>query len=318
MISRCKDRATATVWARIGFEFARSTFDWRVDETRGPRSVPTELTTDLMEIDFFCEVAWLKLGKARLAPGPIDWNSGCRQDERCKGARLNGCCFALDAICVTSGRIPAQRKFRPGEDGRDASDREAAEPCFTSRVPARRCAAPQLALTGLWEICRDDEQQPGTGGRADSAASVQARSGGPSPFPATRTHCGPTLVFAHRVWYRTRVEVPATAAGRSFFLVFPQNNLNTTVYVNGISLRLRQEPVRPGADRCDQGRSSRGSTRSGSASAMPGTATRPSPNDPMKLRRKWNLPKKFFGDGFQDLAYPIWNHPESGILATPA
>ena len=37
----------------------------------------------------------------------------------------------------------------------------------------------------------------------------------------------------------------------------------------------------------------------------------------MKLRRRWNLPKKFFGDGFQDLAYPIWNHPESGILATP-
>ena len=41
------------------------------------------------------------------------------------------------------------------------------------------------------------------------------------------------------------------------------------------------------------------------------------PDDPMKLRRTWNVPKKFFGDGFQDLAYPIWNHPESGILATP-
>ena len=37
----------------------------------------------------------------------------------------------------------------------------------------------------------------------------------------------------------------------------------------------------------------------------------------MKLRRRWNLPRKFFGDGFQDLAYPIWNHSESGILNTP-
>ena len=34
-----------------------------------------------------------------------------------------------------------------------------------------------------------------------------------------------------------------------------------------------------------------------------------SPTDPMKLRKTFNLPKKFFGDGFQDLAYPIWNHP---------
>ena len=29
------------------------------------------------------------------------------------------------------------------------------------------------------------------------------------------------------------------------------------------------------------------------------------------------MPKKFFHDGFQRLAYPIWNHPESGILVTP-
>ena len=42
-----------------------------------------------------------------------------------------------------------------------------------------------------------------------------------------------------------------------------------------------------------------------------------SPTNPLKLRRRWNLPRKFFGDGFQDLAYPIWNHAESGILATP-
>ena len=42
-----------------------------------------------------------------------------------------------------------------------------------------------------------------------------------------------------------------------------------------------------------------------------------SPTNPLKLRRRWNLPRKFLGDGFQDLAYPIWNHAESGILATP-
>jgi beta-galactosidase len=57
------------------------------------------------------------------------------------------------------------------------------------------------------------------------------------------------LTFAHRVWYRTRVEVPANMAGRSFFINFPKNNLNTTVYVNGQLCGFEKQPfVRFDAD----------------------------------------------------------------------
>ena len=41
------------------------------------------------------------------------------------------------------------------------------------------------------------------------------------------------------------------------------------------------------------------------------------PQRPLKLRKTFNIPLKYFGDGFQDLDYPVWNAPQSGILSTP-
>ena len=45
------------IWSRIGFEFVRSPFDWRIDDGPWQRVAPDQLTTDLMEIAFWCEVA---------------------------------------------------------------------------------------------------------------------------------------------------------------------------------------------------------------------------------------------------------------------
>ena len=58
------------VWSRIGFEFARSAFDWRIDDGPWERVAPDALTTDLMEIDVWCEVAWLHMGDRPLGAGP--------------------------------------------------------------------------------------------------------------------------------------------------------------------------------------------------------------------------------------------------------
>ncbi len=62
-------------------------------------------------------------------------------------------------------------------------------------------------------------------------------------MPGDRNTLRPDLLFAHRLWYRTKVNVPKEAAGRSFFLVFPQNNLNTTVYVNGVYCGFDKNPL---------------------------------------------------------------------------
>jgi hypothetical protein len=37
----------------------------------------------------------------------------------------------------------------------------------------------------------------------------------------------------------------------------------------------------------------------------------------MKLRRQFNLPLSYFGQGFQNMDYPIWNNPNSGNFGNP-
>src|SRR5579862_1892066 len=57
------------LWARIGFEFARSEFEWRMDDGNWTTVAPEVLTSDAMELDFFTEAAWLKLGDVQLGKG---------------------------------------------------------------------------------------------------------------------------------------------------------------------------------------------------------------------------------------------------------
>jgi beta-galactosidase len=45
--------ASYEIWNRIGFEFVRSPFEWRVDAGAWTTVSPNELTTDLMELDFW-------------------------------------------------------------------------------------------------------------------------------------------------------------------------------------------------------------------------------------------------------------------------
>ena len=85
-----------------------------------------------------------------------------------------------------------------------------------------------------------------------SPASGRADPGLPSTpvwraiaVPGDKNTLRPDLVFAHRVWYRTRVDVPATAAGRSFFLVFPQNN-STRPFMSTASIAASTRTRSPG------------------------------------------------------------------------
>ena len=137
------------------------------------------------------------------------------------------------------------------------------------------------------------------------------------PVPSDKNESRPDLLFAHRLWYRTRVNVPASMAGRSFFLTFPQNNLNTTVFVNGVLCGFNKNPhVRFQIDVTKGMKAGQiNEIRVGIRDAWYGYST--NPTNPLKLRRKFNLPLAFAGQGFQDLAYPIWKAFQSGILAAP-
>lgn len=308
------ERGSYQVWSRIGFEFVRSPFEWRIDGGSWTAVSPEELTTDLMEIGVWCEVAWLKLGDRQLDAGDHRLEIRLPRTKNDKD-QTNRILFACDAICLSAGDFSPNSKFKPDQDGRDDRDRQAAEQVFVLPEPAAPAARSAIALAGLWEICRHDEQQPG-----ETAAPIGELPKTPHwkaiPVPGDKNQLRPDLLFAHRLWYRTRVQVPQSCAGRSFHLVFPQNNLNTTVYVNGAYCGFDKNPfARVQIDVTAGMRPGENEIWVGIHDAW--YAYSSNPDRPLKLRKRFNLPVRFFSEGFQDLAYPIWHHPESGMLATP-
>ncbi|MBN1362202.1 MAG: hypothetical protein JW993_16520 [Sedimentisphaerales bacterium] len=309
-----KAEGTYEVWTRIGFEFVRSPFEYRIDGGDYRHVGPDDLTTDLMEIDYFCEVAWLKAGDVELPAGvhTLEIRIPKTKDEEGKTQRI---LYACDAICLCRDQFHPNSKYQPGETGRDERDEAAAKNVFQlPDAPVGQRSS--VSLKGLWEVTRDDEQMPG-----EVAAPIEAL---PEvtffkaiEVPSDKNVSRPDLVLAHRLWYRTRVNVPASLAGRSFYLDFPQNSLNTTVYVNGVYCGFERNPfchfqidvskaIEPGETN---------EIWVGIRDAWYGRTA--DPDRPLKLRRTFNLPLKFFHDGFQDLDYPIWNSPQSGILCTP-
>ena len=308
-------RGSYEIWNRIGYEFVRSPFDWRLDTGEWTRVSPDELTTDLMEFSLWNELAWLRLGERELGPGEhtLEFRVPRLKDDKGKFARI---LHASDAICIHEGPFYPNGRYRPGEAYRDAQDEAAGRQVFELPAAAAPGARTAVPLAGLWEVCRHDEQQPG-----EVAAPITDFPAAPYwraiPVPGDKNTLRPDLEMAHRLWYRTRVNVPAVLAGRSFQLVFPQNNLNTTVVVNGVLCGFDKNPF--ARVQIDVSKGIKPGTVNeiwvGLRDAWYAYST--NPDDPGKLRRRFNLPRKYSGDGFQDLAYPIWNHFESGILQTP-
>lgn len=311
------------VWNRLGFEFVRSTLQWRIDNSDWQTITPQQLTTDLVELQDWSEVAWIDMGKAHLTAGPhtLEIRLPKGKDEKGQPARI---LYASDALCLCAAPLTFRPngKFKPDEEYRTPADLDAAKKIFTLPTPKTTEQTPhsarvQILLAGTWEICRHDEQLPG-----EVAAPIKELPSAPHwsaiTVPGDKNTLRPDLLMAHRVWYRTRIEVPASyvQSGRSFQIVFPQNNLNTTVYLNDNYCGFNKNPyarfaiditkaIKPGINEL----------KVGIRDAYYGYSA--NPKDPMKLRRTFNIPLSFTHMGFQQLAYPIWNAFASGILATP-
>lgn len=302
------------VWHRIGYEFVRAPYQWRIDEGVWSDVKPDDLTSDLMSLGVWTEVAWLKVGVSDIKKGDhtLDLRVTKRLDDKGKTDRL---IFALDAVCLYAGEFVPNGKFKPGESGREDADDEAAKQVFALPEAATPAARASVSLAGAWEVCRNDEQAPGE-------VAVPMKDMPKNPIwkaiavPSDKNKSRPDLMFAHRLWYRTRVDVPASQKGRSFFLVMPENSLNTTVFVNGTYCGFDKNPfARIQIDVTPAVKTGVNEVWVGIRDAWYGRAA--NPDKPMKLRKTFNMPDTAFGAGFQDLAYPVWNFAQSGILQTP-
>ncbi|MCL2624680.1 MAG: hypothetical protein FWD31_13545, partial [Planctomycetaceae bacterium] len=278
---------------------------------------PDDLTIDLMEIGFWCEIAWLKLGDVTLPGGKHRLDIRIAKQTKPDG-KPDRILYASDCICLHPGKFQPYSKYKPNEDHRTERDTEAATHVFSAndiQQPYHTYGNKSLYLSGTWEICRDDELLPEPVAQPISRLPETTRWSA-IEVPGDKNTLRPDLQFAHRVWYRTKIDIPGGFHNHSGYIEFPQNNLNTTVYVNGQLCGFNKNPF--AKFRIDISKA----IKPGVNEIMVGIrdawyARTEKPDDPMKLRRTFNIPKSYFSEGFQDLVYPIWAHPQSGILVAP-
>lgn len=302
------------IWNRVGFEFVRSPFEWRVDGGAWNTASPDDLTSDLMELAQWSEVGWLKLGARDLKAGDhtLDIRLSATKNSKNETQRV---LYASDALVVSSGEFVPDGANKPGAYVPTKADTDAAKQVFELPAPKTQDARSVVALEGQWEVARDDEQlikavaAPMVPTRALSAWKAIA-------VPSDKNTSRPDLLFAHRLWYRTRVRVPANQVGRSFFIRFPLNSLNTSVFVNGRECGFNPNPLAPfQIDVSKAVKEGENEILVGIRDVWYGRTF--NPKNPMKLRRTFNTPLSYFGQGFQDLDYPVWNNPKSGLLEPP-
>ena len=223
--------------------------------------------------------------------------------------------FALDAICISAGDFQPHGRYKPGEAWRTDQDRAG------GAARLRTARASGAADRGGREACRSVGSLPPRratarrSGRTDRGfprASVLDGDRGPGDKnqrerPRLRpsalvSHAGPRPRLAR--WAVVPRRIPAQQ---------PQHD------------RLRQR-VFCGFDKNPLARVQIDVTKG----VQPGQvnelwvgikdgwyARETDPEDPLKLRRTFNLPLAFFGNGFQNLVYPVWNQKPLGILGTP-
>ncbi|MDF2439616.1 MAG: beta-galactosidase, partial [Abditibacteriota bacterium] len=313
------------IWNRLGMEFVRSPFEWRIDGDAWQEVSPEVPTTDLMALETWTEVAWLKLADRQLTAGAhsLEIRLPRRKDDKGKFQKVF---YTSDALLLHPGRFVPNGPNKPNENFNQfvAAERDrarqmaqaAAQKVFelptVKAAPGTRVGLP---LEGDWEIARHDETLPTEVGVPIPELPTAPRWTS-IPVPSDKNASRPDLLFAHRIWYRTRVSVPEQYLGRSFGLTFPLNNLNTTVYVNGVLCGFNKNPfAKFDIDVSKAIKSGQNEIWVGIRDAWYGFTANPA--KPMKLRRMWNYPHDWWNKGFMDLAYPVWNSPQSGLLEAP-
>jgi len=238
------------VWGRIGMEYVRAPFDWKIDDGEWDRVGlwdAEDQTTDLYELARWQSIGWLQMGAQRLESGehtltiriPVTYeqSNGEKQPQRI--------IWTADAFCVHNGRFVPNGKVKPGEPYQTERDQEAAEQVY--RLPAADSPRVELPLHGLWQMARFDER----------GLVEEGTREGPTPLPDHDLHWRsyeapgdrhaqhPELVFNHRYFIRTKVDVPADHVGRSFVLDIADLSAFATVYVNGERIGHRTNPLAP-------------------------------------------------------------------------
>ena len=304
------------LWDRIGYEYVRSAFDWRIDS--GPWSTvqPTTNTIDLMELQDWNEVAWLNLGTVTITTGDHTLQIRLPKSQDSKGI-ANRILYASDAICLADSTFRPNSKYKPGDKSfLTPRDTSAAAKIYQANVTSG--AQTSTSLKGDWEIARWDEDkvvnrdQP-----VDQLPDLDALAWTAIAVPADRNVARPDLSFAHRVLYRTQFSVSDDAASHAWILHFPSINLLGSVFVNGHLAGTTNTPL--AVWDCDITRWVLPGKTNDLVVAIKDPYYAYVPDSGKDAHTNFNFPYSFLGNqsvSFR-LDFPVWNHAQAGILGEP-
>jgi beta-galactosidase len=233
------------VWFRLGYEFARTPFRFRIGDGFWIEVKPDQLTTDLMAIDDFVPVAWLNALSAEFPAGKQTLEIQIQRPEKTPKGTSPRVLFGLDAICIAPAFRP-NGPFPPDAVWATPADEAARTlyfefPAGDLKKPGQRHV---LDLSGVWQFARDDE--PGdVVGRTEPMElpkNLKDLFWRAIPVPGDKDLALPEMAYCHRYFYRARIEVPKTMTGRSFVVRFPNTALMTTVFVNGKRVGFNKAP----------------------------------------------------------------------------
>ncbi len=221
-------------WLRVGWEYARAPLQWRVDGGEWQKIGTRTRTRDMIELGFWLEIGWLNPATLTLDAGPHTLDM--RVVEFGGSAKSPECRLALDVVAFVPGDWTPCAALKPGEEPSGPTDEKAAASVFT--LPTAKGAADrtEVSLTGLWQVCRDDDpdMMQGTYDPQTKLPPANAQHWRGAFIPANQWQPLPAAnEYAHRVWYRARVQVPAAYAGRGFLLHCFGTNWIASVVVNG-------------------------------------------------------------------------------------
>jgi len=231
------------VWLRIGYEWIRPKVAWQFDggkwTTVGLGKPPAgdtpagkvdyhRLATNVKGLADWTEVSWWNVGTATLKAGKRKLNLKFTRTEQANPL------LALDAVCLVAGKWTPEGRLKPGEQYAAEDDRKAAAQVFRLPEPDAASRRVGVQLNGLWQISRHDEPDMDVAPTAPLAKMPPADElhwMGIAVPDSLWKH--PETTLAHRVIYRTKVDVPAAHKGRGFKLHFSGTNWIASVFVNG-------------------------------------------------------------------------------------
>lgn len=230
-----EDAGAYEVWNRAGYEYVRSPFEWRIDGGPWALIEPMKnLSTDLMEVSRWCEVAWVPMGEAKLVEGEhtLEIRFNVQKNENDKARRL---LYASDALVLSKSVFRPNGKYKPGSDWRTPRDVAAQENVFS--LPATPLGErSEVELHGDWQYARFDD--PGLVGdkRTKPMAALPESSTlhwSSIKVPGNRNALREDQIFCHRYVLKTHVRIPRSLEGRRLLFDCEEANLMVTAFVNG-------------------------------------------------------------------------------------